>query len=135
MVIRGIFYHACAWTAVEIAKVHSHPGDTHGKREGHMRDTFQGRDTNFFGMPMPVFGTVGENRPYFGSFCIVLRSPRAATPALWCALWGHFPRTFRASSRLPPRLLPGVFTSRSTGNRSANAPTPVLGGVRGRIYS
>ena len=57
MVIRGIFYHACAWTAVEIATVHSHPGDTHGKREGHMRDTFQGRDTNFFGMPTPVFGT------------------------------------------------------------------------------
>ena len=47
MVIRGIFFHACAWTAVQIATVHSHPGDTHGKREGHMRDTFQGRDTIF----------------------------------------------------------------------------------------
>ncbi len=57
MVIRGIFYHACAWTAVEIATVHSHPGDTHGKREGHMRDTNEGEETNFFGMPTPVFGT------------------------------------------------------------------------------
>ena len=70
MVIRGIFYHACAWTAVEIAKVRSHPRDTHGKREEHMRDTFQGRDTNFFGMPTPVFGTgVGTEKvsPWFVS--------------------------------------------------------------------
>jgi hypothetical protein len=56
-VIRAIFYHACASTAVESAKVHSHPRDTRGKREGHMRDTSEGGDTNFYGMPTPVFGT------------------------------------------------------------------------------
>jgi hypothetical protein len=56
-VIRAIFYHACASTAVEIATVHSHPWDTRGKREGHMRDTSEGGDTDFYGMPTPVFGT------------------------------------------------------------------------------
>jgi hypothetical protein len=56
-VMRVMFYHACAWTGVEIAKVQSHPGDTRGKRVGHMWDTFQGRDTNFFGMQNLVFGT------------------------------------------------------------------------------
>ena len=126
-VIRAVFYHACASTAVESAKVHSHPRDTRGKREGHMRDTSEGGDTNFYGMPTPVFGTVPENHTFFGSFCVFRRSLRAATPPLWCAFWCHFPRTFRASSRLPPRLLSCVFSSRSTGKRSANAPTPLLG--------
>ena len=78
MVIRGIFYHACAWTAVEIAKVHSHPGDTHGKREGHMRDTFQGRDTNFFGMPTPVFGT-GVGTEKVSPWILLPPPPRVVT--------------------------------------------------------
>jgi len=76
-----------------------------------------------FLLPTPV----GGNHPYFGLFSLFLRSPRPAIPGIWCALWGHFPRTFRASSRLPPRLLSCVFSSRSTGKRSANAPTPLLG--------
>jgi hypothetical protein len=47
-------------------------------------------------IPFPLPTPVPENHTFFGSFCVFLRSLRPAIPPLWCALWCHFPRTFRA---------------------------------------
>jgi hypothetical protein len=71
----------------------------------------------------------------FQSFFLFLRSLRPPTPALGCALWGHFPPSLLAPSRLPPRFSLGVQGRRRVKKRVANVRPSSSALSRIRIWS
>jgi hypothetical protein len=69
----------------------------------------------------------------FRSFFLFLRSHRPPIPPLGCVLWGHFPRSLLAPSRLPPRFLLGVQERRSAKKRFTNVRPPNVAPSRIRL--
>ena len=113
--------------------LHSHTGGPPEQVLASLEGGGPVRDARFCDSRKLIFGTGTPKSTDFRSFFLFLRSHRPPIPPLGCVLWGHFPRSLLAPSRLPPRFLLGVQERRSAKKRFTNVRPPNVAPSRIRL--